>query len=367
MIHDIIILIIGLVLIIAGGNYLTDGAVSIARRMKISQVVIGLTVVAIGSSTPDFVIAFLSTLKGEGGMALGDVVGANIFDTFLSIGVMAAASAVVIDKGMQRKELPMLLLSGLALFVCGDDVLVDGSAKNILTRTDGLMLLGFFVIFMKYTFSMAHNTEPAAKISEPAPMPPVATPRTGSAVRQKSTAAAYLKSRGLKAFYLRLCDANNRINAGEMPVWLAVVLIIGGLAALSFGGNWIVDGASGIARRAGMSQTLIGLTIVAIGSSVPDLSTSLIAALKGQPGLALGNLVGSCVFNAFFIIGLCATIHPLTITGMSVVDFSTLAGGALLLCIFGSCTRRHTITRGMGWVLIAGYAAYMAYLVLSAI
>lgn len=331
MAHDIIFLILGIILIIAGGNYLTDGASAVARHFKVSNLVIGLTVVAFGSSTPDFVVCLTSTLSGKSQLALGDVVGANIFDILLVVGIVALVNPIHISKDMLWKDLPMLALASLALFFCGDDRLFDGTADYI-SRSDGLMLLAFFAIFMAYTFEMAREPQPL--------VPANATGNT----------------------------SNKDAGGGKgMKMWLAAVCIAGGLAALVVGGNWIVDGASGIALKAGLSEGMVGLTIVAIGSSVPDLATSVVAAVKKQPGIALGNVVGACIFNVFFIIGLCATIRPLDTGTISLVDFSTLVGGSLLLWLFGQIIGKRVITRGEGVVLALGYVAYITYLIVKAV
>lgn len=336
MTHDILFVLLGLALIIAGGNYLTDGAVAVAKRFGISNLVIGLTIVAFGSSTPDFVVCLISTLSGKSELALGDILGANIFDITLVVGVVALIAPIAISSEMAYKDLPMLTLSSFALFVCADDSLVDGTPLDIVNRTDGLMLLSLFVIFMCYNVLMSRGA------SKPVPHPaPAAQPH--------AVATAVAKT-----------------PAKDKSMWLNAAMIVGGLAGLVFGGQWLVSGATGVARHIGMSEALIGLTIVGIGSSIPDLSTSVIAAIKKQPGLALGNVVGACIFNVFFIIGLCATIHPLDAGKLTAVDFGTLLLGSVLLLIFGDMIVRRTITRLQGGLLVAVYVAYMTYLVLHA-
>lgn len=342
MFHDILFLILGLVLIIAGGNYLTDGAVSVAKRFGISSLVIGLTIVAFGSSTPDFVVCFISTVTGKSELALGDILGANIFDITLVIGVVALIAPVTISSEMAFKDLPMLALSSLALFICADDRIVDGTPLNIVNRTDGLMLLSLFVIFMCYTMAM---------VKRPAVKPLSASPRPAPVAKERSVEKA---------------EAADADNTRVMKPWLAAVCILAGLAGLVFGGQWLVDGASGLARRLGMSEALVGLTIVGIGSSIPDLSTSVIAAIKKQPGIAIGNVVGACIFNVFFIIGLCSTISPLRAGSLTFVDFGTLVVGSLMVLLFGDVIVKRTITRGQGAVLVAIYVAYMTYLIFSA-
>ena len=348
MFHDILFLILGLILIVAGGNYLTDGAEAVARRFHVSKLVIGLTVVAFGSSTPDLVISLMSTL--------GDIVGANIFDLLFVVGVMAVITPVPIGQDMENKDIFMLVLSSLTLFFCGDDVLFDGSRSNIVSRTDGLMLLAFFAIFMAYTFSMA-KPEPA-KLKE--------APDSARASRQADPLPVS-KRRLTPALLLRRIRGDiDRTGNGAQSIWLSAVMIVGGLAALVIGGNWIVDGASAIALKAGLSEAMVGLTIVAFGSSAPDIATSAIAAWKRQPQIALGNVVGACAFNVFFIIGVCATCRPLDAGTITFIDFTTLVAAAVLLWIFGA-TRSRGVSRPEGILLIALYLGYTAYVITTGI
>lgn len=335
MFHDILFFILGLVLIVLGGNYLTDGATVIARRFHVSGLVIGLTVVAFGSSAPDLVVCMMSTLQGHSQLALGDIVGGNIFDILLVVGVVAVISPIPINSDMQWKGLPMLLLSSLALFFCGDDILFDGSKANIIDRTDGLMFLLFFIIFMVYTYDMGRKAQP-----------PVSAAAVTSGHEQSQPSAVTVSGRQLV---------------------IASVSVVASLAALFFGGDWLVDGASGIARRAGLSEGLIGLTIVGFGGALPDLVTSAAAAIKRQPGLALGNVVGSCVFNVLFVLGVCATVMPLDAGTISLFDFAVLGAGAFAVWVFGAATTPRTISRGEGIILILFYAAYATKLILDVI
>ena len=326
MLHDVLFFLLGLIMVVAGGNYLTDGATVIARKMHVSGLVIGLTVVAFGSSAPDLVGCLMSTVQNHSQLALGDVVGANIFDLLLVVGVVAVIRPVRITSDMQWKGLPMVVLASAALFFCGDDKLFDGSSSDIINRTDGLMFLLFFIIFMVYTFSMSRQGQPSEDDKQPDKSP-----------------------------------------VSRRQLVVAAVSVVGSLAALFFGGDWLVDGASGIARRAGLSEGLIGLTIVGFGGSVPDLVTSVMAAVKRQPGLALGNVVGACVFNIFFTLGTCAVVRPLDTGSISVFDFSTLVAGALVVWIFGALTGPKVINRREGIILILLYAVYSTKLILDVI
>ncbi|MCM1336069.1 MAG: calcium/sodium antiporter [Candidatus Amulumruptor caecigallinarius] len=340
MLHDIIFFLLGLALVVAGGNFVTDGASALARRFKVSNMVIGLTVVAFGSSMPDLVVCLTSTLAGKSQLALGDIVGANIFDILLVVGVVAMVRPVNLNGDMLGKDLPMLALASLTLFFCGDDILFDGSKTNIIDRTDGLMLLAFFVIFMIFTLREAHSTQ--------SPLRPLQEPLKTQPVGGMTAAAAATPVK-------------------NMSMWMSALYIAAGLTALIIGGDWLVDGASGIALKGGLSEAMVGLTIVAIGSAVPDLATSVIAALKNQPGIALGNVVGACIFNVFFILGACATVRPLNAGTISVVDFSTLAGASLLLWAFGGIFGYGRISRAEGAILALCYCAYMTYVIITGV
>lgn len=325
MFHEILFFCLGLVLVMGGDNYLTDGASAIARRFKVSDLVIGLTIVAFGSSTPDLVISLTSTIQDKAQIAVGDILGANIFDILLVIGICAMVRPILVSGQTLHKEFPMVILSSAVLFILGCDTLVDNARVDIMNRSDGLVLICFLIIYGYVTYMIARmqDTPPTAGNS-PVPQKPI-------------------------------------------RIWLCCIMIAGGLAALVVGGNWIVSGASGIARKCGMSEAMVGLTVVAIGSSIPDLFTSLVAALKGHSGIAVGNVVGSCVLNVFMIIGICATVKPLDLGTINAFDFGVLLAGSILLWIFGWVWGKRTINRREGAILAAGYAAYIAYLIIKAI
>lgn len=325
MFHDILFLILGLALVLGGANYLTEGATAVARRFHMSDLLIGMTIVAIGSSTPDLVVSLTSTLQNHGAMAVGNIVGANIFDIFLVVGLCAVVHPVVIGRETLQKEFPIVILSSAVLGLMACDVLIDGLSTNFIDRSDGMILLCFFAIYCYVTYQIARSPETA-------------------------TASA----------------GNNDVSTRSIKMWLAVVMILGGLAGLVIGGNWFVSSASGIALHSGMSESLVSLTIVAVGSSLPDLTTSLVAALKGRSGIAIGNVVGSCVLNVFFILGLCSTIKPLELGSINAIDFGTLLLGSVMIWMFGWLWGRGVIRRWEGAVLMAGYVGYILYLILSA-
>lgn len=323
MIKDILLLLIGLAMILLGGNYVTNGAVTVARRMKISGLMVGLTIVAFGSSTPDLVVCLFSTISDKSQLALGDVVGAGIFDLLLAVGVTALISPIAISATNRTGNLPLLLLATMVLFFVADDRLIDGGLSDIVTRSDGLVMLCLFAIFITYTVRSSKAASPAsAVVTQPLP------------------------------------------SKGQM--WIAAGEIVGGLAALFFGGRWIVDGASGIALKAGLSEGLVGLTIVAVGSSLPDLATSGMAALKRQTGIAVGNLIGATIFNIFFALGVCAVVRPLDSANITFIDYGTLVASALAITLIAAFYKRHVINRLAGGLLVAGYIAYIVYTVLAA-
>lgn len=324
MVHDIVFLILGLGLTLVGANFLTDGASAVARRLRMSELTIGMTVVAFGSCTPDLVISLTSTLQNKAAMAVGDIVGANIFNLLLIIGVCALIRPIVIGKETLQKEFPMVVLSALILFFMACDTVIDGTAIDMLNRSDGLVLLCFFAINCYVTYKIAKS-------------PDTSTESAG----------------------------NSAPPARPIKTWLACGMILAGLAGLVFGGNWFVNSASGIAEKAGMSESLVGLTVVAIGSSLPDLFTSAVAAAKGHSGIALGNVVGSCVLNVFFIIGICATTRPLQLGTINWVDLAVPVAASLLLWLFGWVWGNRTIKRAEGAIMVLAYGAYIAYLILS--
>ncbi len=317
-----ILLLGGLALILFGANILTDGAAALAKRFNISDLVIGLTIVAFGTSAPELVISVISAIKDSSELALGNVIGSNIFNILMIVGCTALIMPLTVGQSTQKKEIPLVILSSLVLWFCSSDMLFDGASSNLVSRTDGMLLLGFFLIFMYYTFSIAKSSQPGQ-------------------------------------------DADSG-SVKEMKLWKSIIWIIGGLAGLIFGGQGFVDGASEIAASFGVSESVIGLTIVAAGTSLPELATSVIAALKKKPAMAIGNVVGSSLFNVFFIVGVSATIRPLKVGAISSVDFGMLIGAAVLLWIFSAAVGKSKVSRIEGGVMVACFIGYTIWLVLNA-
>ena len=317
---DIVFLVGGLALILLGANGLTDGAAAVAKRFNISDLVIGLTIVAFGTSAPELVISTMAAIGGSADMAIGNVVGSNIFNVLAISGVTALVMPIKVGEGTLSKEIPLVILCSFILAFMGNDILLDGNVSNIISRIDGLVLLGFFLIFLRYTFAIARNGNNGEETSE-----------------------------------------EEKIK--EMPIWKSALFILGGLFGLIYGGQLFVDGASGIASSLGVSESIIGLTIVAGGTSLPELATSVTAALKKNSGIAIGNVIGSNLFNVFFVLGCSATISPLPMGGINNVDMVVLVSSAILFWIVGWFFKKRTITRVEGALLVACYVAYTAYLI----
>ena len=317
MIADILLFIVGLALILSGANALTDGASSIAKRMKVSELVIGLTIVAFGTSAPELAVSAISAIKGNGDIALGNVVGSNLFNTLMIIGCTVLVRPLKVSRLLIKKEIPLCILASFVLILlCADAT--EGGVAGGLSRTDGLVLLCFMAIFLSHTFSIAAGEEQNASES------------------------------GIK----------------EMPLWRAILFSIGGLLFLIAGGESFVRGASGLARALGASESLIAVTIVAGGTSLPELATSVVAALKGRSEMAVGNVVGSNLFNIFLILGLSSTISPIKLAGIGAIDLGMVLLSSIVLWFVGVFYKERTITRAEGALMIALYVAYTLYLIL---
>lgn len=317
MILSVIAFVAGIVLVILGADWLTKGASAVARRFGVSELVIGLTIVALGTSLPEFVISVGSALKGSSGLALGNVLGSNIFNGMLILGVTALITPISFSAKMLSREIPFNLLASVALILVAGNILYGEAEGGFITRNGGLLLLCFLMVFIRYTFSITNDGE------------------------EGDEAAA-------------VCSAGK-----------AALFIVGGLAALIAGGNIFVDGATEIARMLGLSEAVIGITIVSAGSSLPELAVSVNAARKGNVGIALGNVLGSNILNIFFILGCSAAITPIALSGFSPIDFYVLLFSSLLIYAVTKFGGRSVITRLEGALLIMVYVAYTTYLIMN--
>jgi len=313
-----VLLAAGFLFLIKGADLLVNGASSIAKRFGISDLVIGLTVVAFGTSSPELFVNIIASLEGNTGIAIGNILGSNIANVFLILGVASIIFPLAVTGGTVWKEIPLALLAALVLGVLANDRLIDGAPLSALTRTDGLVLLAFFSIFLIYSFSIAKKVQ----------------------------------------------GMENHLPAEVMGPLKSTVFIVLGLAGLTLGGKWIVDGAVHIASSLGVSQALIGVTVVAIGTSLPELATSAVAAFRKNADIAVGNVVGSCIFNIFLVLGVSSVIKPLPFRVEFNLDIGAVILGGLLLFAFMFTGGRRRLDR---WEGILFVSIYIAYIVLSII
>ena len=329
---DIVLIIIGVALVLKGADALTEGASALARRMNVSEMVIGLTIVAAGTSAPELFVSLVSALKGTPDMAVGNVVGSNTMNAMLIVGCAAMVAPMVISRSTVKKDMPFAVGASVLLMVL--------SLNSRLGLVDGLVLLAGFVGFMVYTLRGSKNgtgsAESAAAVS------------AENAVSAESAAAAPAEEGG---------------SAAAPKPWVSALYVVGGLAALVLGSNLFVDSASSVALSLGISEAVVGLTVVAGGTSLPELATSVVAARKGQSAIAIGNVIGSNVFNILMILGLTATISPLQIEGITTLDMAVMLGSIALVWFFSRT--RYTVERWEGAVLVAGYVAYVSWLIYS--
>ncbi|KKR26078.1 MAG: CaCA family Na+/Ca+ antiporter, inner membrane protein [Candidatus Peregrinibacteria bacterium GW2011_GWE2_39_6] len=313
-----ILFVIGFFFLIKGADLLVDGSASIAKKRKISPIVIGLTIVAFGTSTPEFIVNIFASLNGNTEIAIGNILGSNIANILLILGISAIIYPLVAKKNTIWKEIPLSLLAAILLGILANDTLIDNGISSGLTRIDGLVLLSFFIIFLYYTFEISKITGETPDLN----------------IKQLS----YLKSS---------------------------LFILGGLLGLILGGKWIVDGAVKLAEHFNVSQSLIRLTVVAVGTSLPELATSAIAAYKKQTDIAIGNIVGSNIFNIFWILGFSALIRPLPFSTNSNLDIIMTIFASSILFFTMFIGKKHTIERWQGILMISIYVGYVAFLISS--
>lgn len=352
MLHDLIFLILGLVLLVLGANYVTDGAVSVAKRFKVSNLIIGLTVVALGSTMPDMVVCVESAFQHKPALAVGEVIGSNIFDLLLVVGIMGIVRPFKVSGIMRKQDLPILFISSAALWIAGDSVLFDGAHHNIINRSSGIMLI---VIFIFYMWFMLLSSKQDKGLDDSDDLP------SSSAVSDKTPHGGVASAHSFKG---ELSALKTEVSELRGKQWFSWIMIAGGLGALVIGGNWVVDGASGLALKIGMSQAMVALTVVAIGNALPDLVTSVTATVKGASGIALGNIVGSCIINALLTIGLSSLVIPLKADTIGFVDFFTLVGASALLWLVPLCLKSRSINRIFGVILAMLYVAYMVFTII---
>ena len=320
---NIVVLLIGFAALIKGADFFVDGSASVAKRLKVPGVIIGLTIVAMGTSAPELAVSVSAGLSGSNAIAVSNVVGSNIFNLLAVLGICAILKPLPVGQEIKKRDYPLSLLITLAVFVLAGNLVLSGQCKNIhdmnetagtLFRWNGLVLIAAFILYLLYTIHIAKK---------------------------------------------------NRLQAEEeielLTPFQCAVYIVGGIIAIILGGQLVVDSAEKLALAFGMSETLVGLTIVAIGTSLPELVTSVVAAKKGENGMAAGNVVGSNIFNLLLILGVSSTIHPVQIMVASFVDLGMLLGVSLIAYAFIFTGRR--VSRVEGGVMVLMYALYTCYVI----
>jgi cation:H+ antiporter len=317
-----LLFIIGFVLLIKGAEWLVDGASGFAKHYNISDLIIGLTVVSFGTSAPELFVNVYSSYTGNTGITIGNILGSNIANIFLILGVSSIIFPLAVQKNTTWKEIPFSLLAAIIVGIMAADSYLDDIPVSAITRSEGLVLLSFFIIFMYYLFetSKYEQHENSKNISD---------------------------------------DIINH----NQPIYKSILLIILGLICLSLGGKWIVDGAVSIATKLGVSQSLIGLTIIAVGTSLPELATSAIAAYKKNADIAVGNVVGSNIFNVFWILGVSSIINNIPFNQKNFIDIGITIFASLLLFLFMFIGKKHILQRWQGILFLLLYITYMIFIV----
>lgn len=310
MILNIVLIVIGVAMVLYGADRLTEGASALARRMNVPEIIIGLTIVAAGTSAPELFVSLVSALKGTPGLAVGNVVGSNTINSMLIVGCAAMVAAMTISRSTVKKDIPFSVAASILLMLLAFD--------QFMSRIDGIILLLGFAAFMAYTLYTAKSNMKEEKTVQPV--------------------------------------------TNQSP-WKNALFIIGGLAMLVVGSNLFVDSASDVALALGVSEGVVGLTIVAGGTSLPELATSVVAARKGQSAIAIGNVIGSNVFNILLILGVTATICPLEIEGITTIDMAVMLVSVALVWLFSFT--KFTVERWEGAVLVVGYLVYLVWLITS--
>lgn len=312
-----ILILVGFLFLIKGADVFVSGSSSIAKKLNVPSLIIGLTIVAFGTSAPEAAVSITAALKGNNDMAIANVVGSNIFNLLAVIGVAAIIKPIKVQKSTILKEFPFVLLGTVVLIILAHDTKFQGYSTNALTRADGLMFLALFSIFMYYLIEMAITSKEEMNLDE---------------------------------------------STDIMPMGKSIIFSIAGIGGIIIGSQIVVNAASGIAISWGMSQNLVGLTIVSIGTSLPEFVTSVVAAKKGESDIAIGNVVGSNIFNIFFVLGISSTIHQIQVQPMVFIDMLVMILVTLILYILA--TTKRTISKGEGLLCVILYAMYMVFIII---
>ena len=324
-----ILLVIGFILLVKGADYFVDGSSSIAKKLRIPSLIIGLTIVAFGTSAPEAAVSITASVNGQNGMAIGNVIGSNIFNLLMVIGASGIIKPLLVEKSILSKEFPFVLLTSIILVILSLDSLLFNSSINIISRMDGIIL---FAVFLYYLINSAMKN-------------------------RKENLCDPETSVDIDVGNVKAIEKNNTMIK-------SILISIIGIAAIIFGGNLVVNSASDIASSFGISDQLIGLTIVSIGTSLPEFVTSVIAATKGESDLALGNVIGSNIFNILFVIGASALISPMTVDPKLIIDGAIMILSTVLVYFYAY--RKNDISKFESITLSLLYFGYMGYLVFTA-
>ncbi len=313
---DILLLVVGMALLILGADFFVDGASAIAKALNIPSLIIGLTLVSIGTSLPEASVSINSAVKGLNDMSIGNVVGSDIFNTLFILGISALFVPLVIDKNMKKFDIPIMIGSyGILMLMC------FVITPYRLDLWEGIILLVLFVSYLVFLV-----------------------------LRAKKGGADMLENVG---------EENKK---KPKPIWLSIILVILGGTGIYFGGQFVVDNASDIALAIGMSESLVALTIVSIGTSLPELVTSVVAAIKKENDIAVGNVVGSNIFNILFILGMSATISPLAVGMGTLIDSIVMMASGIIIMLIALFSKK--VTWWQGAVMLAGYVGFMTYIII---
>lgn len=327
-----ILLLIGFVLLVKGADYFVDGSSNIAKKLRIPSLIIGLTIVAFGTSAPEAAVSITASINGQNGMAIGNVIGSNIFNLLMVIGASGIIKPLLVEKSILSREFPFTLLISIILIILSSDILLFNSSINTINRIDGIILLILFIVFLYYLINSAMKNRKESLYD--------------------TETSADLDMSNIKSI--------EKSNTMIKSILISVI----GIAAIILGGNLVVDSASNIASSFGVSDQLIGLTVVSIGTSLPEFVTSIIAATKGESDLALGNVLGSNIFNILFVIGASALISPMTVDPKLIIDGAIMILSTILVYFYAY--RKNDISKFESITLSLLYFGYMGYLIFIA-
>lgn len=323
LIKNIILLVVGFVQLVKGADFFVDGSSAVAKKLKIPSIIIGLTIVAMGTSLPELAVSLSAAIEGANEIAVSNVIGSNLFNLMVVLGICAIISPIAVEKSVMKREMPFMLV--ITAILAGFIIPWNGMSASVniagrISRADGIILLILFAIFMIITVKTALKSRKSA------------------------------------------IEAENSENQKEISLPVSLVYIVVGICAIKYGGDFVVDGASFVATKLGMSQTLVGLTIVAVGTSLPELVTSIVAARKGETALAVGNVVGSNIFNILLILGVSAAISPINVTLEALIDVAVVLVTGILVFLFGRSKEK--ISRAEGIIMVLIYVIYMVYAII---